>query len=242
MLRFGFRIPLYIEKSVHSHKCPEQGLPSPIRRILCGCKRNRKLVLQQATAVRTFMGGLLFMSASSAKKLRWLCICAMMIALEIVLNRFCSINTAGIKIGFSFVPPMLTAMLYGPGSAALVYGLSDFLGALLFPIGQYHPGFTVCAAGMGLLLGLFLHKDHITFRHVLLPVLVNCLILGLFINTLWVSQLYGSKTYWGWFLYRLPEYAVLIPVQILCTPILKQLIHALRKAGLTEQSDRVGGK
>jgi len=178
------------------------------------------------------MGGLLFMSASSRKKLRWLCICAMLIALEIVLNRFCSINTAGLKIGFSFVPPMLAAMLYGPGTSALVYALSDFLGAILFPIGQYHPGFTVCAACMGVMLGLMLHREHIFFLQICVPVLVNCLVLGLLVNTVWISQLYGSKTYWGWFLYRLPEYAVLIPVQLLVAPILKKLSKILQKSGL----------
>jgi len=182
------------------------------------------------------------MSASSAKNLRWLCTCAMLVALEIVLNRFCSINTAGLKIGFSFVPPMLAAMLYGPGTAALVYALSDFLGALLFPIGQYHPGFTICAALMGLMLGLLLHKEHLHFLHILIPVLVNCLVLGLLVNTFWVSQLYGSKTYWGWFLYRLPEYAVLIPVQILFAPFLHRLARTLRKSGLVGKDVLKGGK
>ncbi|MBQ8402642.1 MAG: folate family ECF transporter S component [Clostridia bacterium] len=172
------------------------------------------------------------MSETSKKRLHWLCVCAMLVALEIVLNRFCSINTAGLKIGFSFVPPMLAAMLYGPATSALVYALSDFLGALLFPIGPYHPGFTVCAAGMGLLFGLLLYREKITFVHIIVPVICNCLVLGLVVNTLWVSQLYGSKTYWGWFLYRLPEYAVLIPVQILLAPVLKRLSGILRKSGL----------
>ena len=176
------------------------------------------------------------MSENSKKQLHRLCACAMLVALEIVLNRFCSINTAGLKIGFSFVPPMLAAMLYGPAASALVYALSDFLGAILFPIGPYHPGFTICAAGMGLMLGLMLYRKHITFLHILLPVVVNCIVLGLVVNTFWVSQLYGSKTYWGWFLYRLSEYAVLVPVQILFAPILKRLAEVLRKTGLAGAS------
>lgn len=165
-------------------------------------------------------------------RLGWLCTCAMLIALEIVLNRFCSISTAGLKIGFSFVPPMLAAMLYGPLTAGLVYGLSDFLGAMLFPIGPYHPGFTLCAACMGLTLGLALHGKKLSFWRILVPVCIDCLVLGLFVNTIWVSQLYGSKTYFGWFLYRLPEYAVLVPVQILLAPILSRLSELLRKMGL----------
>ena len=44
-------------------------------------------------------------------RIRKICIAAMMIAAEVVLNRFCSIKTAGWNIGFSFVPVALTAIL-----------------------------------------------------------------------------------------------------------------------------------
>lgn len=211
------------------------------------------------------MGGLLFMSEEThtsgtfrAKKavrivLR-VCICAMLIAMEIVLNRFLSINTMGLKIGFAFLPPMLAAMLYGPGTSALIWAASDFLGAILYPIGPYHPGFTVCAALMGLVMGIMvhpdpihmqlgrgnlhfianLHWDKIKFYNILIPVLINCLVIGLLINTWWVSQLYGSKTYWGWFLYRLPEYAVMVPVQILFAPVLLRIVRILRKLRLAD--------
>ncbi|MBQ8641239.1 MAG: folate family ECF transporter S component [Clostridia bacterium] len=182
-----------------------------------------------------------------------ICICAMLIAMEIVLNRFLSINTMGLKIGFAFLPPMLAAMLYGPGTSALIWAASDFLGALLFPIGPYHPGFTVCAAFMGLVMGVMVHQnpihvqigrgnlhfianihwDKIKFYNILIPVLINCLVIGLLVNTFWVSQLYGSKTYWGWFLYRLPEYAVMIPVQIVFAPVLMRIVKILRKLRLT---------
>ena len=45
---------------------------------------------------------------------------ALLVALEIVLNRFCSINTMGLKIGFSFVPIVVAANLFGPVPAAAV--------------------------------------------------------------------------------------------------------------------------
>ncbi len=184
--------------------------------------------------------------------IQWLCTCGMLIALEIVLNRFLSINNAGWKIGFSFVAPMLAAMLYGPGTSALVWGMADLLGAILFPIGPYHPGFTICAAMMGFMYGVFLNRtpfhvqlgggnlalsltlrwEKIRFYNVLIPILVNCLAIGLVVNTYWVSNLYGSKTYWGWFLYRLPEYGFAIPVQVVLTPVLLKLSGLLVKLGL----------
>ena len=58
-----------------------------------------------------------------------LSILAMLIAMEIVLNRFLSINTAGWKIGFAFIPPTVAAILFGPLESAVVYALSDFIGA-----------------------------------------------------------------------------------------------------------------
>ena len=174
-----------------------------------------------------------------------LCICAMLTALEIVLNRFCSINTHALKIGFAFIPPMLAAMLLGPLPGAVVWGLSDFLGAILFPIGPYHPGFTVCAALMGLVAGLFLNKEPVRigkrslhwekirlFPNMVIVAVINCLILGLLVNTYWVSMLYGSKTYLGWLAYRMLEYLVLVPVQLILMPILLKVCETLRRTNL----------
>jgi len=167
---------------------------------------------------------------------------AILVALEIVLNRFCSINTMGLKIGFSFVPIVIAATLFGPLSAGIVYAASDILGAVLFPIGPYHPGFSVCAALMGIIYGLFLYvprreergffirwKKIRLFPNVIVPALINNLLLGLVLNTYWVSMLYDSKSYAGWFVYRLSEYAVLIPVTVVLTPAIMRLSAELSK-------------
>ena len=162
--------------------------------------------------------------------LRLITACAMMTALSVVLNRLCSIHTAGWTIGFAFVPVALIAMVYGPAAGAVVGALADLIGALLFPFGPYHPGFTVIGALMGAVYGWFLYeKEARFFPHILLPSVVNNLVLGLGVNTVWVSQLYGSKTYWGWFTYRLPQYAILVPVNLILLPILVQLAKQVKK-------------
>ena len=149
---------------------------------------------------------------------------AMLIALEVVLNRFCSVNTSFLKVGFGFVPVVMAAYLYGPFTAAAVYGLADLIGANLFPIGPYHPGFTVCAAAMGMVYGLFLHrrsaKGASVFFFAAIPAVINNLIFGLLINTWWVSMLYDSKSYLGYIMIRLPEYAVMIPLNIVLIPFI----------------------
>ena len=143
---------------------------------------------------------------------RILVILALLIAMEIILNRFLSINAWNIKIGFSFVPVVIAAMMFGPIHAAIVGGVGDLLGALLFPIGAYFPGFTLTAVLMGIVWGLFLYKDQNIVK-IILSVGINQLILGLVVNTFWISVLYGSP-YGPLFLTRIIQAAILTAVQI----------------------------
>lgn len=170
----------------------------------------------------------------SSISIRTICQVAILIALEIVLNRFCSINTVWCKIGFSFLPIALCAMLFGPVWGGVAAAAADFLGATLFPIGPYFVGFTICAFARGVVFGLFLHKKEKLrlFPEILLPTLINCIVIGLFIDTYWVALLYSSKSYGGWFLYRLVQYAVMVPEYLIFLPLLSRLADRLKHSGL----------
>ena len=138
-------------------------------------------------------------------------ILGLLVAMEIILNRFLSINAWNIKIGFSFVPVVIAAILFGPIHAAVVGGLGDFLGAILFPIGAYFPGFTFTAVLMGLVWGFFLHKVQ-SIPRILVSVGINQFILGLVVNTFWISTLYGSP-YGPLFVTRIAQAVILTVVQ-----------------------------
>lgn len=138
---------------------------------------------------------------------------ALMVALHVVLSRFLSFNIWSNKIGFSFVPVFVAAYLYGPLVAGLVGGLGDFLGAILFPIGPYFPGFTLTCVIGGVVFGLLLHKKQ-TVPRLLGATLINQLVLGLLVNTLWISILYGSP-FGGLMLTRIVQCVILLPVEFL---------------------------
>lgn len=130
---------------------------------------------------------------------------AVLVALEIVLARFLSISTEHVRIGFGFVPLAVIAMLYGPLWAAAGAALADFLGAILFPIGPYFPGFTLTAALTGLVFGLFLYRRSRANKgwlSVVAAVVLNNLVISLFLNTFWISLVYGSP------------FAALLPLRI----------------------------
>ena len=112
-------------------------------------------------------------------------------ALHIVLSRFLSINAWNIKIGFAFVPVFLAAWAYGPLPAAAVGALGDFLGAVLFPIGPYFPGFTLSCALTGVIFGLLLHREQ-TLPRIVTAVVLNQFGVSLLLTSLWISVLYGS--------------------------------------------------
>ena len=146
---------------------------------------------------------------------------ALLTALDIVLSRFLSLSTLNTKIGFAFVPVAFAALLLGSVEAGIVGALSDFLGALLFPIGPYFPGFTLTAFLMGLVYGLCLHKKQ-SLSRLLLAVALHQLVLSLGLNTLWISLLYGSP-YGALLLTRLPQTALLAGVQLALLPLLARL-------------------
>ena len=155
-------------------------------------------------------------------------ILGLLIGMEIILNRFLSINAWNIKIGFSFVPIVIAAIFFGPIHAAIVGGLGDFLGAILFPIGAYFPGFTLTAVLMGLVWGLFLYKEQ-TLPRIVLPVLINQFILGLLLNTFWISILYGSP-FGPLFLTRIVQSVVLTVVQIIVIFAISKAAPRLRES------------
>lgn len=143
-------------------------------------------------------------------------------AIEIILSRFVSINAWNIKIGFSFIPIAIAAMLLGPLKGGIVAAISDFIGAILFPIGVYFPGFTLTAFFTGFVFGVFLYRNQNTIR-IILAVSINQLIFSLVVNTFWISVLYGSP-YGPLFLTRITQTAVLIPVQLIILWVLSKVL------------------
>ena len=151
--------------------------------------------------------------------IRMLSALAVLTALEIVLSRFLSFSVWNMKIGFSFVPVVVAAMLFGPVPAGIVAALGDFLGAILFPIGPYFPGFTVTAFLTGVIFGLFLYHNQSVAR-IFAAVGINQLVLSYLLNSYWISVLYDAP-YLPLLGTRVLQCAILIPVQIVMISLLR---------------------
>ena len=160
---------------------------------------------------------------------------AMLLAIEIVLSRFLSIQTPITRIGFGFIPLVMAGILFGPIPAAIVAVLADVLGALLFPTGAYYPPLTITSLLVGLTYGLFLHK--ISFNHkdiydwlrIIGCVVVRQGIWALLLQSYWLSLLQGI-TYKQCLVTRIPQVLILAVVEIIVIPILIKVADMLKKA------------
>ena len=152
-------------------------------------------------------------------KTRTLAHVAILVTIEIVLSRFLSISTPVVKIGFAFVPVVICAMLYGPFWAGVVGGLSDIIGAILFPIGMYFPGFTLSSILSGLIYGLFLYKGPCSWPKLLTMVLINRICIGLLLSTYWFTIL-TKLPFLVLLSSRAIQAVVLIPVQLIVIKLL----------------------
>ena len=164
------------------------------------------------------------MSKFNTKKLITL---SVLVAMDVVLTRFLSINAWNTRIGFVFVPLVIAAMMYGPLSAGIVAALADFIGAILFPTGPYFPGFTFSVFLMGIVFGLFLYKDR-SFWRVVVSVLITQFVISLFLTTYWISFLYGAN-YKALLATRVVQSAIISAAQIIVIPLMAQLVKRLDK-------------
>ena len=156
---------------------------------------------------------------------RTIVILGLLTAIQVVLSRFLSFSVWNMRIGFGFVPIVMAAMMFGPIPAAIVAGLSDVLGATLFPVGAFFPGFTLTAVLVGIIFGLFLREKQ-SMGRIVAAVGLTQLICSLLINTYWISLLYGAP-YITLIPPRLIQTAILVPVEVVVILVLAKAVKRI---------------
>ena len=152
--------------------------------------------------------------------IRKIVILGTLLAIEIVLSRFLSISTAIVKIGFAFVPVVTAAMLYGPVFAGCIAALGDFLGAILFPIGPYFPGFTLSAFIGGVIFGLILYNKEKTLLRIIAAAGLSLLVSSLILDTLWLYIITEDAALTALMPSRLIKFGIMLPIEVVVIKLL----------------------
>lgn len=150
------------------------------------------------------------------KRIRTLVFMSLLIAMEIVLTRFFSIQTPILRIGFGFLPIALAGIMFGPIIGGTTAALADVIGMMLFPspAGPYFPGFTISAFIGGAIYGLLLYRKSKTIPQIALTALLVRVFVDLGLNTIWVSILY-NKAWIAIIGTRLIASAIMLPIQVI---------------------------
>ena len=154
---------------------------------------------------------------------------ALLTAMQIILARYLAIPvTESMRFTTSFIPVVIAARRFGVVGGMAVYGVGDFLGAIIFPAGgAFFPGFTVTAVVSGLIYGLFLSKKGGIVR-IVLSVLTSQIVCTLLMNSYWLSMLYGSE-FSAIFVSRIPQALIMSVIQILfMTLFLEKISSAIK--------------
>lgn len=136
------------------------------------------------------------------------------VALEIILTRFLSIQTPIVRIGFTFLPIAMSAIMFGPLFSGVAAALADIMGMMLFPSGMYFPGFTFTTFLTGIIYGSFLYKRPLSFALICFSVITAMFVVTLGLDTLWIYMITGQA-----FLAILParifKCIIMAPIQVL---------------------------
>lgn len=163
-------------------------------------------------------------------KIKKIIISALLLAASIVINRFLSINTSILSIGFTFVPLMLAGIILGFKYSLVIAGLSDLIGALLFPFGSYFVGYTISSILTGLIYGLLLYnKDGFVFNkkfliHLLIAILIVCIFINGLLNTIWIIMTVKKASY-AIIPTRVLKQLLMIPVMFITMSSLTKLLE-----------------
>ncbi len=170
------------------------------------------------------------MTKLSLTKSKKIILSAMLLSILLILSRFLSIKTTFLVISFSFIPMMLSGIYLGPKYAMIICGLGDLIGAILFPFGAYFPGFTISAALMGFVYGIFLYKkpgeERKDIKFIIQLILSNIIVLGvikIFLESVFLNVLYG-KAYLAVVASRVTTQLIMFPIQIIVIYILEKTL------------------
>ena len=124
------------------------------------------------------------------KQLFKIILTALLIALNLVLERIVpSYKIWNQDISFGFIAIAFAAAFLGTPYAAIVAGMGDLIGSLLFPFGAYFPGFTLTNCIYGIILAEFIYKNATPLK-IVICVILNKVTCSLILNTLWISLMY----------------------------------------------------
>lgn len=135
-------------------------------------------------------------SIAELKDTKKLCLCALMMALQILLSNplFKIPLGENLSITFGYLAVALNSAVVGPVLALLFGFVLDNISFMVFPSGVYFFGYTLSCMAGALVYALFLYRTKISLFRLFLAKLTVNLFVNVLLGSLWSAMLY-SKGY-----------------------------------------------
>jgi len=126
------------------------------------------------------------------------------------------------RLSFGFIVNAVIGLLYGPWVAGFASAGEDLLSSFLLGAqGNFFIGFTLTAFVGSFIYGWFLHRKNITWKHVLIAVILNTIFANLILNTLWIHILYRTPIV-VLLATRIPQNLIMAPVRFIVIYLITQ--------------------
>lgn len=155
---------------------------------------------------------------------------AMLVALQVILEKLSIGDPAVLKFSFGFIATALIGYSLGPWIGGWAMVVSDLISNTIFSSGSlFFPGFTLSAFISGVIAGMFLYNQKISWQRILVYEFFQLLITNVLLTTLWLylmsmSSSSSSHTFLALLAIRIPKEIITWPLEtIIILIILRQL-------------------
>lgn len=115
----------------------------------------------------------------------------LLVAMSIVLS-YLTLGTGLYKIGLGYIPMSLIGYYFGPYCGALGSLTSHILKSILNPNVPFFPGYIIDALLVGYIYGRAFFNNKITFKRVLISMIIAQFSTAVFLDPLWNTILYKT--------------------------------------------------
>ncbi len=168
------------------------------------------------------------------KNPRVLTVCAMMMALNIILGYFTLRFTEFLRIGFGFVTQPVVGMAFGPLVCCATGMIQDVVSLALNPTGAYIPAYTLSVGASGMFYGMMLHNKRVTLWRVFVAELVVILVGNILLNTIALAPTVASG-FVGIFPSRILKNLLLLPIQTVVSYLILKFVQKQKLLKILER-------
>lgn len=134
-------------------------------------------------------------SAEKLKQPRTLVTTALLMAVGILLSTSSIRISPTLEISLEYLATAAISLLFGPVVNGIAAVATDIISTVLAPNGSFFFWFALNPVVSGIVFSTFFYHKKITWWRVILAKLLDTLLVNMFMTPLWLSLLYGEKSF-----------------------------------------------